>query len=219
MTPEEFLGFLWEERVVAIIRASTEEQARSAADAAIRGGFRAVEFTMTTPGVLELVAETADRPGIVVGAGTVLSTGDAREAVAAGAKFVVSPVMDETVIAQAAELKVTAVPGCHTPTEMWRAHRAGAPLVKLFPAAANGPDAVRSILGPMPFLRIVPTNGVREENVVEYLAAGAFAAGFVRALFDPADVAHGRWDAVAARARRMRELAHSVARSQPPLIA
>ncbi len=174
---------------------------------------------MTTPGVLDLVAETADRPGIVVGTGTVLSTGDARDAVAAGAKFLVSPVMDEEVIGEAVRLKVTAVPGCHTPTEMWRAHRAGAHLVKLFPAAANGPDAVRSILGPMPFLRIVPTNGVGEDNLVDYLAAGAFAAGFVRALFDPADVAHGRWDAVAARAGRLRDLAHSVLRPQAPLIA
>ncbi len=205
--------------MVAIIRASTEEQARSAADAAIRGGFRAVEFTMTTPGVLDLVAETADRPGIVVGAGTVLTPGDAREAVGAGARFLVSPVMDEQVITLADELGVAAVPGCHTPTEMWRAHRAGAPLVKLFPAAANGPDAVRSILGPMPFLRIVPTNGVGEHNVVNYLAAGAFAAGFVRALFDPSDLAHGRWDAIATRARRVRELAHGVVRGQAPLLA
>jgi len=95
------------------------------------------------------------------------------------------------------------VPGTHTPTEMWHAHQAGAPLQKLFPAAAGGPDTIKSILGPMPFLKIVPTHGVTVANAADYLTAGAFAVGFVRALFDPADMANRDYSAIETRARAM----------------
>ena len=94
------------------------------------------------------------------------------------------------------------MPGTHTPTEMLRAHRSGAQLCKLFPAPAGGPDWVRSVLGPMPFLKIVPTNGVTPENASDWLAAGVHAAGFVAPLFVPADIEAGNWDAIEERARR-----------------
>ena len=94
------------------------------------------------------------------------------------------------------------MPGTHTPTEMLRAHRAGATFCKLFPAPAGGPTWVKSVLGPMPFLKIVPTNGVDEHNAAEWLAAGAFAAGFVAPLFPADDLAEGRWDEIEARAAR-----------------
>lgn len=213
MKPSEFLEVLWRERATAIMRADTRKAARNGMDAAIRGGFRVVEFTLTTPDAIGLIGETAANPNVVVGAGTVLSVEDARAAVEAGARFLVSPVFDPEVVAEAARLGVAVMPGCHTPTEMFAAHRAGAPLVKLFPAAANGPVAVKSILGPMPFLRIVPTNGVDEDNVHDYLAAGAFAVGFVSVLFDPTDMAAERWDWIEARARSMRTILATVERS------
>jgi len=75
-------------------------------------------------------------------------------------------------------------------------------LCKLFPAPAGGPAWVRSVLGPMPYLKIVPTNGVDEHNAAEWVAAGVFAAGFVAPLFVPADIAAGRWDAIEQRAQR-----------------
>jgi 2-dehydro-3-deoxyphosphogluconate aldolase/(4S)-4-hydroxy-2-oxoglutarate aldolase len=86
---------------------------------------------------------------------------------------------------------------------MWRAHRAGAPLQKLFPAPGAGPAFVRACLGPMPFLRIVPTNGVDETNAAQWLAAGAFAVGFTTSLFDAAEVREGRYDRVEARGRAL----------------
>ena len=94
------------------------------------------------------------------------------------------------------------MPGTHTPTEMLRAHRAGAQLCKLFPAAAGGPVWVKSVLGPMPYLKIVPTNGVDEHNAADWLRAGCFATGFVNTLFDPDDIAAGRWDEIEACAAR-----------------
>lgn len=210
---------MWRERGTAIMRASDQRLAADAMDAAVRGGFRAVEFTMTTPGVLELIADFAGRGELAVGAGTVLTVDDARAAVDAGARFIVSPVTDEAVIAEAHALGVAIMPGTYTPTEMWRAHNAGAQLQKLFPVSAAGPDTVRSLLGPMPFLRIVPTNGVDLDNVADYIAAGAFGAGFVSALFDPGDMANRAFDRIEQRAARMHAAimdAERPANARPP---
>jgi Entner-Doudoroff aldolase len=170
-------------------------------DAAIRGGFRVVEFTLTTPGALDHIASFSARPDVLVGAGTVLTEGDARAAVAAGATFLVSPVVDESVISAAIRLEVAMMPGTSTPTEMLRAQRAGAQLQKLFPGPAGGPAFVKACLGPLPGLRIVPTGGVDGDNAKDFLAAGAWAVGFVAPLFPESDVAGGRYDVIEERAR------------------
>lgn len=202
MTPEAFVDRLGREKASAILRTDDQDKAALAMEAAIRGGFTIVEFTLTVPGVFDLVRAFSQREGLVVGTGTVMNEVEARHSVAAGARFLVSPVVDEAVIAAAAELGVACMPGTHTPTEMLRAHRAGAQLCKLFPAPAGGPVWLRSVLGPMPYLKIVPTNGVDEHNAGEWIGAGAFAVGFVASLFDPSDIAAGRWDAIEARAGR-----------------
>ena len=203
MNPESFVDLLWRARATAILRAPRQDVAAQAMEAAVRGGFEVVEFTLTTPGALELIADFARRPGLVVGAGTVLRVEQARSAVAAGASFLVAPNLDERVVAEATALGVAILPGIHTPTEMVRAHDAGAPLLKLFPAPAGGPAYLRACLGPLPFLRIVPTNGVDEGNAAAWIEAGAWAVGFVNALFDPAELAADDVSAVEARARRL----------------
>lgn len=201
MDPETFVDLLGREKASAILRHDDAEAAAGALAAAIAGGFRVVEVTLTTPRALELIRETARRPGVVVGAGTVLSTADADAAVAHGARFLVSPIVDEVVIGRARELGVAAIPGSHTPTELMTAHRAGAPLLKLFPAPAGGPAWLRSVLAPLPFLKVVPTNGVDQANAGEWLAAGAWALGFVASLFAADDLRQRRYDAIEARAR------------------
>ena len=203
MRPEEFVSFLHTQQASAILRTSIGQTAKPAMDAALRGGFKVIEFTLTTPGALELIGEFSKRQGIVVEAGTVLTADDAKAAVDAGAAFLVSPVVDEAVIEAARSLGVAMMPGTHTPTEMLRAHRAGASLQKLFPAPGIGPAYVKACLGPMPFLRIVPTSGVDESNAAAYLQAGAFAVGFVTSLFDPDDLAAGRFDTIEQRARSL----------------
>jgi Entner-Doudoroff aldolase len=209
MTPSDFLAAFRDQRASAIVRTKTEDDARRAMEAAVRAGFRICEFTLTVPGALALVREFAARPELIVGAGTVLTIEDARAAVGAGARFLVSPVVDLAVIAEAARLGVAVMPGCSTPTEMLTAHRAGAQLQKLFPAPGTGPAWVAQTLGPMSFLRIVPTSGVTLENAAAYLRAGSVAVGFVNSLFDPADIAAGRFDAIEARARAMLEAVRS----------
>ena len=202
MTPDAFVEQLGREKASAILRTNDQEKAARAMDAAIRGGFRIIEFTLTIPGVFELVQDYARREGLVVGTGTVMDEAEARRSVESGARFIVSPVVDERVIDAAIELGVASMPGTHTPTEMLRAHRAGAQLCKLFPSPYGGPDWVRAVRGPMPYLKIVPTNGVDQHNAGEWIAAGAFAVGFVAPLFVPADIAAGRWDAIEERAAR-----------------
>lgn len=216
MATDDFLSLLWRERGTAIMRATDRDVAAQAMRAAIRGGFRIIEFTMTTPDVLGLIREFAADPDVCVGAGTVLQVEDARAAVEAGARFLVSPVVDEQVIAAAQALGVPMMPGTYSPSEMYRAHRAGAPLQKLFPVAAAGPAHVRSVLGPLPFLRIVPTNGVDLDNAAEYLRAGAYACGFVTALFQPQAMEARDFSAIEARARAIHEVLFTVERADTP---
>jgi len=208
VTPGQFVERLGCEKASAILRCNDTEQAARAMEAALRGGFNIIEFTLTIPGVFDLVRDFSQRDGVVVGTGTVMDEEQAQKSVEAGARFLVSPVVDERVISAAGQLGVACMPGTHTPTEMLRAHRAGAQLCKLFPAPAGGAAWVKSVLGPMPYLRIVPTNGVDEHNAAEWLAAGAFAVGYVAPLFVAADIENGRWDAIEARARRCLDAVH-----------
>ena len=134
MKPTDFLTAFHEARASAILRTQLAEAARPAMEAAIRGGFRIIEFTMNTPGALDLIAEFSARDNVLVGAGTVLSPDDATAAIDAGAVCIVSPVVDEQVIDVARARDIACMPGTHTATEMLRAHRAGAQLQKLFPA-------------------------------------------------------------------------------------
>ncbi len=187
-------------RVSAILRTDDPSVAREAMKAAVAGGFRMVEFTLTIPGALELVREFSTQEGLLVGAGTVLSTQQAHEAVEAGARFLVSPVCDPEVIAEAAELGVVSIPGTYTPTEMLTAHRCGADFVKLFPAPHDAAQIVSAILGPMPFLRIFPTAGVTPDNFITVLRAGAAGVGFVASLFTPHDMAKRDYAAIERRA-------------------
>ncbi|MBL9078752.1 MAG: bifunctional 4-hydroxy-2-oxoglutarate aldolase/2-dehydro-3-deoxy-phosphogluconate aldolase [Planctomycetes bacterium] len=190
-------------RCSAILRTNDRDVVRPALEAAIRGGFRIVEVTMTTPDCLEHISALAERHGLLVGAGTVLSVDDAKEAMAAGARFLVSPVTDPQVITFCRQHDLLSVPGTFTPTEMMTAHRAGADLVKLFPAPANGPEFLRAVRGPLPFLRVFPTSGVTEDNVDAWFQAGAFGVGFVGSLFDADDLKLRRFDAIQARAARL----------------
>lgn len=187
-------------RVSAILRTDDQRLASDAMSAAVAGGFRMIEFTMTTPNALELISEFSENPDLLVGAGTVMSREDARQAVAAGAQFLVSPICDPDVIAEANTLNVVSIPGTVTPTEMVKAHRLGADLVKLFPVSGDVPGYVASILGPLPFLRIFPTSGVTVANFIDILNAGAMGVGFVRSLFLPDELDSGNLTVIESRA-------------------
>ena len=200
---KEILEIFARERCSAILRTSHASAVQPALQAAVDGGFEIIECTLSTPGAFDAIRAFAAKGDLVVGAGTVLTTEEAAASVDAGAKFIVSPVMDPAVITWCVERDIVVVPGTSTPTEMLAAHRAGAPIVKYFPGPPDGPTTVKTILGPMPFLKIFPTSGVTLENARAYLDAGAFGLGFVNCLFDPTDIANERFDAIRDHASEM----------------
>ncbi len=191
-------------KISAIVRTDDQSVAERAMAAAVEGGFRFIEFTLNTPGALELITQfRAVDNTLLVGAGTVMTPQMAKEAVDAGAQFVVSPIFDTEVINKAEELDVVSIPGTRTPTEMQNAHEAGADFVKLFPAPTNVAEYIRYILGPQPHLKIFPTSGVNLDNMLEVLEAGAAGAGFVRPLFDPQLMQDQNFDAIRKRASQI----------------
>ncbi len=196
----EVVSSIAETRISAIIRSDDQQLAREAMSAAVEGGFRMIEFTLTTPGALELVAEFSKKPELIVGAGTVMTPEAVRNAVSAGACFIVSPIFDASVVAEAARLDVASIPGAFTPTEMERAHRAGADFVKVFPAPPGGVDYIHAIRGPLPHLKLFPTAGITPDNFHEWLNAGCVGVGFVRSLFDPAELSTRNFRSIRERA-------------------
>jgi 2-dehydro-3-deoxyphosphogluconate aldolase/(4S)-4-hydroxy-2-oxoglutarate aldolase len=135
----------------------------------------------------------------MVGAGTITSTDQAEVAVEAGAAFLVSPHLDRVLIDWAQTEQVALVPGGLTPTEVWGAWSLGPPAVKVFPASVGGPGYVKSLLGPFPDLGLIPTGGIDEDNIVDYLKAGAVAVGVGAWLTSHSDLAE-----VTSRAERLR---------------
>ncbi len=179
---------LLESGVIAVARLPAAAGLRAAARALAAGGVGALEITLTTPGAIEAIGELAsDRDlACVVGAGTVLDESAACEVIDAGARFVVSPTLTPAVIRVCRDRDIPCLPGAFTPTEIVEAWRAGAPLVKLFPAAAVGPGYLRDLLAPLPFLRLVPSGGVSLENVGDWIRAGAAAVSVGSALLPAA---------------------------------
>lgn len=168
------LEVLRHEKVVGIIRTDSAESAVSIAAAARHGGIGLLEVTLNTPDALSAITEIA-RTNPMVGAGTVLSAADVRAAVSAGAAFLVTPVVDPEVIAEARRHDVDVLCGAATPTEILAAWRLGAAAVKVFPALS--PDHLRTLLGPLDDVPLVAVGGVRAENAASYLEAGAIAVG------------------------------------------
>ncbi len=158
--------------LLGIVRFHDGGDVSGAVDALVRGGIELVEVTIDTPGALAAV-ERAAGEGRIVGVGTVVSAEQVRACAAAGARFVVSPGLIAGVIREAQELGLEPVPGVFTATEILTATAAGARVMKLFPASCGGPSYLRTLRGPFPTTALVPTGGVRLEEIVAYFDAGA----------------------------------------------
>jgi 2-dehydro-3-deoxyphosphogluconate aldolase/(4S)-4-hydroxy-2-oxoglutarate aldolase len=201
---KDALALLRREIVVACVRADDAGLAREAAFAALRGGVRVLEVTLTTPGALDTIAALAREADAIPGAGTVLDPEDVRRVEEAGGRFGMSPIVDPAVIARAAERGLLFTPGAATPTEVMAARRAGAHVVKIFPIGPLGGVAfLRAIRGPLPGIPFLPTNGVKVEETAEYLRAGAVALGFGREVFPPEALARRDLGAVEEAARKL----------------
>jgi 2-dehydro-3-deoxyphosphogluconate aldolase / (4S)-4-hydroxy-2-oxoglutarate aldolase len=186
--------------VVAVLRAPTADGFAAVADVLVGAGITAIEVTLTSQGAMDALAGLRRQlpSHAVVGAGTILTADQAKASVDAGAAFLVSPVLDPDLLNS---LGVPFYPGALTPTEVFTAHRAGAPLVKLFPAATVGPRYVKDLHGPLPGVRIMPTGGIAIGDVAAWLTAGASAVGLGGPLLGDA-ASGGSLIGLADRARR-----------------
>ena len=211
MTPKDLLTALARIKAVPVIRAAKLAHATLAAHWLAEADLSIVEMTLTTPGVFEGIAELRRQPGLTVGAGTILSAADARLAIAAGSQFLVTPCWVDGVIELARAANIAALIGTANPSEIWRAHMAGAAAVKLFPAATlGGPAYVKHVRAVFPDVLMMPTGGVTVETAADYLVAGAFCVGLGGELAPVAALAAGDKATVVGNARKL------LARLGPP---
>jgi 2-dehydro-3-deoxyphosphogluconate aldolase/(4S)-4-hydroxy-2-oxoglutarate aldolase len=191
--------------IIPVVRASSQEEALSVVDAIRSGGIDVIEMTMTVPGAVELIRELARRYGeeVVLGAGTVLDAETARACMLAGARFVVSPIVDEATIACCRTYSVPMMAGALTPSEVVQAWRAGAAMVKVFPCSAvGGASYIRALKAPLPQIDLVPTGGVSLATAADFILAGSSAVGAGADLVDLEKIRAGEADAVTEKARQ-----------------
>lgn len=184
--------------LVAIIRASSPGGLVETCQALVAGGVTVAEITMTTPGAIDAIRTASKELGdsCLIGVGSVLNAATAREAVDAGAQFVVSPVFKKEVIDASHELGKPVFAGALTPTEILSAFEAGSDVVKVFPANHFGPRYFKDVLAPMPHLRLTPTGGVNLDTIPDWIAAGAVCLGVGSALVKKELIANRDWAAL-----------------------
>ncbi|KIL35075.1 2-dehydro-3-deoxyphosphogluconate aldolase [Cohnella kolymensis] len=194
----ELMQSLAREKIVAIMRGYTLEQTDAAAKALADGGIVFLEVTLNTDGALRTISHLREKYGgrMRIGAGTVLDLGQAKQALAAGAEYLISPNLDEEVVGYGIQQGVEVWPGAMTPTEIVRAYKAGASAVKLFPMAALGFDYFKEIRAPLNRIPMIPTGGVNLHNIRAFLDAGAVAVGIGGSLVDHRCVKEGKYSVI-----------------------
>jgi 2-dehydro-3-deoxyphosphogluconate aldolase/(4S)-4-hydroxy-2-oxoglutarate aldolase len=206
LTSQDSLKLIDESGVIGIIRIQTAEDLLAIAGALHRGGLNCLEITMNTPGALRVIESAREKlPQVLLGAGTVLDAISAREAILAGAQFLVTPTVKLDVLEVAHRYGVPAIIGAMTPTEILTAWEAGADMVKVFPASILGPKYLQEIHGPLPQIPLVPTGGITADNAGDFIRAGAVAVCVGSWLVDKKAVAEGRFEVLTERARQLVE--------------
>ncbi len=205
MSRKTSLDFILASKVVAIIRMSETSKLTKIVEAIVKGGIRCVEITLTVPRAFEIIHELSRTfsNDVLVGAGTVLSVEETKKAVAAGAKYIISPTLNVDVIKACRELDVVAIPGTLTPTEILTAWEAGGDIIKVFPVTALGPQYIQDIKRPLPHIRLMPTSGVTIENAREFIKAGACALGLGSSLLDPTCIEQEQYEQLTERAKKL----------------
>lgn len=208
---KEIRDRILKEKIIGIIRLKDDSKIMEVVESIVAGGISLIEITLNTPNAFEHIATLKEKyPDVCVGAGTVLGDENARNAIEAGAEFLVSPVCEADVIEAASEHDVVVITGSLTPNEIYEAHLHGVDFVKPFPMTGLGPAYIKALLAPMPFLRLIPTNGVTLDNTKEYFDAGVKAVGLGTPLVSEDDVTNGRFAEIEQRAKRAVEIVRSL---------
>ena len=166
--------------IVAVVRATSIDQAQRITEACIEGGVAAIELTFTVPRadkLIEAMSEKYSGGEIIIGAGTVLDSETARIAILCGAEYIVSPYFDPNTVRLCNRYGIPSMPGIFTPTEAVAAMEAGADVLKVFPGDVATPNFIKSVLGPLPQAQMMPSGGVSVDNVDKWIKAGAIAVG------------------------------------------
>lgn len=205
---EQVLSSILDCGIAAVVRAESAETANNAIAAAVAGGVNVIEVTFTVPGALEIIRELArtKNDDVILGAGTVTTPQLARDAIKAGAQFIVSPITELEIIEAAKLEDVPVFPGAFTPTEVFTAWQAGGDVIKVFPGNVVGPSYLKDLHGPFPTIPLMPTGGVDLNTARAWLECGAVALGVGGALIDKKLMASGSFDEITARARKFREI-------------
>lgn len=176
----QIIGELGKEKLVAVIRAESQEQGFKIVEAVKQGGIKFLEITLTVPGAVDIIKELVKKykdEEIFIGAGTVLDPETARIAILAGASYIVSPYFDPEVMKMCNRYRIPVMPGCQTVREIVQSLEMGADVIKIFPGDAFSPNIIKSFKGPIPQGNFMPTGGVSLGNVKDWLGAGAYAVG------------------------------------------
>lgn len=179
------LNKILEHKIVAIIRGAEPGDVIKIINALYDGGIRVLEITMNSQDALSVIERINKEAGnkLLIGAGTVLDAKTAKDAIAAGAKFIISPSFDPDTIDTTKKYGAVSIPGAFTATEILAAYKAGGDIIKIFPASV-GVQYIKDIRGPLPHIPLMPTGGIHLENIGSYFKAGAVAAGIGSALVD-----------------------------------
>ncbi|MFA5168811.1 MAG: bifunctional 4-hydroxy-2-oxoglutarate aldolase/2-dehydro-3-deoxy-phosphogluconate aldolase [Candidatus Omnitrophota bacterium] len=179
------LGKFRQRPLLGILRGIRPAELEPLFETVIASGLQAVEITMNTEGAPGLIKNAVKRYGkqLMIGAGTVLTLKDLRDALRSGATFIVSPVVIPPVIEYCTRHKIPVFPGALTPQEIYEAWQAGATMVKVFPAGCFGPGYFREIKGPFPKIELLACGGVTPENMKDYFKNGASAIAVGSSVF------------------------------------
>ena len=178
------LNIIKNEGIVAVIRAKDHDEAKGYINACVNGGIKAVELTYSIPNVVGLINELKDNEDLILGVGSVLNGQMAKDAILAGAKYVVSPGYNEEVNKVCKELNTLYLPGCMTVTEIMNALEKGNKMVKLFPGDVFGPKYVKAVKAPIPHVEIMPPGGVNIDNIDKWFEMGVSCVGVGSSLFN-----------------------------------
>jgi 2-dehydro-3-deoxyphosphogluconate aldolase / (4S)-4-hydroxy-2-oxoglutarate aldolase len=179
------LDYIKTYKIVAIVRGVRLEDTLPVVQALYDGGIRVMEITLNTPNAFELIEIIVKKfqEKMLIGAGTVLSTKEVKQAIGVGAKFIISPNLNAEVVKLTKKLGAISIPGAFTPSEIVNAYTLGADIIKVFPAT-NGIEFIKNIKGPLPQIPLMPTGGVQLENIQDFKRVGAVAFGIGSALVD-----------------------------------
>jgi 2-dehydro-3-deoxyphosphogluconate aldolase/(4S)-4-hydroxy-2-oxoglutarate aldolase len=191
-----------EKGLIAVIRGPSQELTLQMVEALVMGGVKVIEITYSTPGAEEVVNSLDKHYGdeIILGMGTLNKPEQVQGAQKAGAKFIVSPICEKTLVQAMVSSGLLVMAGALTPTEIVQAYRLGSDVVKVFPGSLVGPGYIKALKGPFPEIPVMPTGGVNLDNIQDWFDVGVIAVGAGSELCPSLLAKEGRFSEITQRA-------------------